>query len=514
MRFSDFKVGVKLSVAFAMLLALTLTLGGVALWQMERMDRVMSALGEDALPSVAEAGNIRAQWNRIRRVESLMLMGNTADNQKLAAEIARVHASIKISEANFLQLDLSDQEKQLVAAYRVHRDKYLAAQKHFLEFATDDVVQIDQLQSLYAQDAEPAFIALAETVGKLSALSQGDAKVLRAHAETVKETALRWVIAGMASSAALSLFFALVVTRAVANPAAQALGVANRIAAGDLSAQVPSAGRDEMGQLMQALESMRQQLLHVVQDVRRNADSVAVASEEIAMGSVQLSSRTEEQAAALEQTAASMEELSTTVQMNADSAQKATAQASDAADVAAQAGDAVANVVTTMGSIREASSQITDIVGVIESIAFQTNILALNAAVEAARAGEQGRGFAVVAGEVRMLAGRCADAAKEIKHVVSTSGDRIVSGSQVADKAGETMVQVVNAINRVNALVASISASSAEQSAGVAQIGQVINELDTNTQKNAALVEENAAASESLKMQAQALVRSVSIFKT
>lgn len=294
----------------------------------------------------------------------------------------------------------------------------------------------------------------------------------------------------------------------------KALGVANLIAEGDLSQKVRADSRDEMGQLMQALEQMRQKLSAVVVDVRRNAESVALASEEIAVGSVQLSSRTEEQAAALEQTAASMEELSTTVQLNAESAREANTMANSAAQVAQQGGVAVDEVVGTMRGIRDASTEITDIVGVIEAIAFQTNILALNAAVEAARAGEQGRGFAVVAGEVRVLAGRCAEAAKQIKHVVSSSAERIISGAEMADRAGATMQEVVQSIARVNALVASISASSAEQSAGVEQIGHVINELDTNTQKNAALVEENAAASDSLKFQAQALLQAVSVFKT
>ena len=514
MRFSDLKVGYKLSVAFALLLVVTLTLGGVALWQMERMDQTMEAMGGDALPSVAEAGNIRAQWNRARRIESLMLLDNhSGANEALQAQLQGVLTSIQASEAAFMQLSLSAPEMLLVEQYRTHKMAYLAAQKRFLASALDTSADLLQTQRIYQQEAEAPFVQLAESVGKIAALSQADALQLRQQAQAVKASATRWVMAGMAASAALCLFFALLVTRSIAAPAAQALQVAHRIAAGDLSQQVPVVGKDEMGQLMVALERMRAQLLQVVREVRHNAESVAVASEEIASGSMQLSARTEQQAAALEQTAASMEELSATVQLNAENAAQANVMASTAAQVAQGGGQAVEKVVDTMQRIREASNSIGHIVGVIESIAFQTNILALNAAVEAARAGEQGRGFAVVASEVRMLAGRCAEAAKEIKQVVLSSGERIAAGSEMADQAGATMLEVVQAITRVNALMASISAASTEQSHGVGQMGQVIQELDSNTQKNAALVEENAAASESLKLQAQALVHAVATFK-
>ena len=247
--------------------------------------------------------------------------------------------------------------------------------------------------------------------------------------------------------------------------------------------------------------------------MRQGTDSIATASSEIASGNHDLSSRTEEQASALQQTAASMEQLTSTVKQNADNASQANQLALSASDVAVKGGRVVAQVVDTMSAISTSSKKIADIIGVIDGIAFQTNILALNAAVEAARAGEQGRGFAVAAAEVRVLAGRCAQAAKEIKQVVDSNGQRILAGSDLAERAGETMQEVVQAIARVNALVATISASSSEQASGVEQIGHVIHELDSNTQKNAALVEENAAASDSLKSQAQALVRAVAVFK-
>ncbi len=257
----------------------------------------------------------------------------------------------------------------------------------------------------------------------------------------------------MGVSALLSILFAVLVTRSVARPAQQAVQAASQIASGDLTQAIPPAGNDEMGQLMAALEQMRSKLDSVVQHVRHNAESVAMASEEIASGTTDLSSRTEEQASALQQTAASMEQLSSTVRQNADSALQANQLALGASQVAAQGGDVVGEVVTNMRGITESSRKIADIIGVIDSIAFQTNILALNAAVEAARAGEQGRGFAVVAGEVRTLAQRSAEAAKEIKLLINNSVDSITAGTALVDRAGHTMTEVVSSIRRVTDLV-------------------------------------------------------------
>jgi len=258
---------------------------------------------------------------------------------------------------------------------------------------------------------------------------------------------------------------------------------------------------------------MRDNLAHVVSGVRGNAQGVASASSEIASGNHDLSIRTEEQASALQQTAASMEELSSTVKQNADNARAANQLAMSASTVAGQGGDVVAEVVTTMKGINDSSKKIADIISVIDGIAFQTNILALNAAVEAARAGEQGRGFAVVAGEVRSLAQRSAEAAKEIKALITTSVERVEQGTQLVDKAGATMTEVVSAIQRVTDIMGEISAASSEQSTGVSQVGDAVTQMDQVTQQNAALVEEMAAAAGSLSQQADALVGAVAVFK-
>ncbi len=291
-----------------------------------------------------------------------------------------------------------------------------------------------------------------------------------------------------------------------------ATDLAHSVAAGDLSTHI-DLKRGDTRSLLAQLEAMRTSLAGVVGNVRQNSEAVATASAQIAQGNSDLSSRTEQQAAALQETAASMEQLSAAVRQNADHARQAEQLAVGASGVALRGGEVVGQVVATMKDINHSSKRIADITGVIDGIAFQTNILALNAAVEAARAGEQGRGFAVVASEVRSLAGRSAEAAKEIKGLISASVERVEQGTALVDQAGNTMTEVVAAIQRVVGIVGRISAASAEQSAGVAQVGQAIGQMDQATQQNAALVEQSAAAAASLKQQADELVQAVAVFR-
>ena len=311
----------------------------------------------------------------------------------------------------------------------------------------------------------------------------------------------------------LAIVVGLTLVRGVTRALAQAMNAANAVAQGDLAYAIRIEGKDEVSELLRTLAGMQESLRKVVAHVRQNAENVAAASAQIASGNSDLSARTESQASALEETAASMEELGATVRQNADNARQANQLAQSASSVATQGGDVVGEVVQTMKGIHEASRKIADIIGVIDGIAFQTNILALNAAVEAARAGEQGRGFAVVASEVRSLAGRSAEAAKEIKGLITASVERVEQGSELADKAGATMTEVVTAIRRVSDIVGEISAASSEQSAGVAQVGEAITQMDQATQQNAALVEEMAAAASSLNAQAGELVNAVAVFK-
>ena len=320
------------------------------------------------------------------------------------------------------------------------------------------------------------------------------------------------IISGVLS---LGLFFAMFysIFNNIIVSLKQAVTVTERVAEGDLTQQINVQGRDEVAQLLSSLGAMQMHLSEVVSTVRTGSESVSTASSEIAQGNHDLSARTESQASALEQTAASMEELSSTVKQNADNARQADQLAQQASTVAVQGGQVVAQVVDTMKGISASSKKIADIINVIDGIAFQTNILALNAAVEAARAGEQGRGFAVVASEVRSLAGRSADAAKEIKSLINDSVTRVDQGTQLVDQAGHTMEQVVSSIRRVTDIMGEISAASNEQSLGVSQVGEAVTQMDQATQQNAALVEEMAAAASSLNGQAQDLVQAVAVFK-
>ncbi len=319
------------------------------------------------------------------------------------------------------------------------------------------------------------------------------------------------VMAGVSVAVSAALWFIL--NRIVVAPLQNAITVARAMAAGDLSSRFSAASNDDIGQLLRALQQMNVNLTAIIGDVDANVRSIKVGTQEIAAGNMDLSSRTEAQAASLEQTASSMDEFSSTVKQNAASAQEANALADNACTVARKGGDAVSQMVVTMSEISQSSSKIADIIGLIDGIAFQTNILALNAAVEAARAGEQGRGFAVVATEVRTLAQRSAGAAKEIKELINISADKVRAGSVLADSAGKTMVDVVGAIDRVTAIMSEISSASREQSIGIDQVNKAVAQMDSATQQNAALVEEAAAAASSLDEQALRLGQAVSVFR-
>ncbi len=310
----------------------------------------------------------------------------------------------------------------------------------------------------------------------------------------------------------MACWAAWAITRAVLQPLHQAVDMISVVAQGDLSQSITVQRRDEFAQLQGALQTMQHNLINLVASVRGSAEGVSIASAEIAQGNQDLSARTESQASALEQAASSMEQLSSTVRQNADNASQANQLARDSSAVAQQGGAAMGEVVATMKGISDSSRRIADIISVIDGIAFQTNILALNAAVEAARAGEQGRGFAVVAGEVRLLAGRCAEAAKEIRTLIDDSVNRIQAGSALVDRAGKTMQDVVGSIGRVTGIMGEISTASTEQSAGVGQVGDAVADMDKVTQQNAALVEQMAAASSALNQQARELVQAVSVF--
>jgi methyl-accepting chemotaxis protein len=403
--------------------------------------------------------------------------------------------------------DANESERAALAVVREtlgkYRDGVEAAKQAWAR--GDGIAQIDGLVKI---NDGPALEAVAQLHKQTAQLMEMGARTEDRHAV--------WGRVGNAAIALILLVLAAglwYVLQRVVGPAQQAREAVLRIADGDLTQEIQARTRDEMGQILEGMQSMQAALRTVVGHVRQGSESVATASAEIAQGNQDLSSRTEQQASALEQTAASMEELGSTVKQNADNARQANQLAQSASAVAVKGGEVVAQVVDTMKGINDSSRKIADIISVIDGIAFQTNILALNAAVEAARAGEQGRGFAVVAGEVRSLAQRSAEAAREIKTLITDSVQRVEQGTSQVDQAGATMNEVVASIKRVTDIMGEISAASAEQSAGVAQVGEAVAHMDQATQQNAALVEEMAAAAGSLRSQAQDLVQAVAVFK-
>ncbi len=362
------------------------------------------------------------------------------------------------------------------------------------------------------QTADSTFQSTITEVNKLVGIETGLAQEGYDGAYSAFRKMTIVLLAVLALAIAINVAMAAVMTRAIVRPLHRAIAVAKRIATGDLTANIEVHGRDETAELLQALRDMNEALARIVTDVHSGTAAISTASGQIAAGSAELSQRTEEQASSLEETASSMEELTSTVKHNADNAKQANQLAAGASGVAAKGGEVVGQVVSTMNAITESSGKIVEIISVIDGIAFQTNILALNAAVEAARAGDQGRGFAVVASEVRRLAQRSAEAAKEIKELITASVHNVHDGSRLVGEAGKTMEEVVTAVKRVTDIMSEIAAASQEQSSGIEQVNQAVAQMDHVTQQNAALVEEAAAAAESMQEQAGRLSETVRRF--
>ena len=406
-------------------------------------------------------------------------------------------------------LPLSAESRDALVAVRPLVKSYAAAAQRTVTAAQVDSESAEKT----VPELQAAFSDLEKRMGSLSDSIQSNGDALNASAQAKVVSTRVQIGLAMTLATIAMLLAAVLLARRMTRPMAHAVLVADRLAGGDLAAVVKPSGNDETVQLLQSMARMQQGFAGIVREVQVNAERVATASVQIAQGNRELSERTEQQASALEQTASTMEELGTTVRNNADNAAQANELALGASAVAVEGGAVVSRVIATMRGIDESSRKIAEIIGVIDGIAFQTNILALNAAVEAARAGEQGRGFAVVASEVRSLAQRSAGAAREIKGLIATSVERVGQGTVLVDQAERTMQDVVGSIKRVNDIVAEISAASAEQSSGVSLVGSAVSSMDQATQQNAALVEESAVAAESLRDQAQLLVQAVAAFK-
>ena len=429
-----------------------------------------------------EEGRVKEQNKRYAEArDKLSALGLTDAEKKVVAEIARL-------------------DQEIAAPFKEAIGQALA-------FNSEGAAKV------IASRIDPINQQAVAEMDKLLAMQQAAAKeVLESSVADDNRLMVLLYVLGVVALA-IGGVFAWVITNSITRPLNEAVAVASRVATGDLTSRIEEKSRDEIGQLFDALRQMNNSLSEIVGNVRAGTESISAASGEIAQGNADLSARTESQASSLEETASSMEELTSTVKQNAENARQANQLVVSASDVAVRGGEVVGQVVETMGSIKESSRKIVDIIGVIDGIAFQTNILALNAAVEAARAGEQGRGFAVVAAEVRNLAQRSAGAAKEIKQLISDSVEKVDAGSKLVDQAGQTMDEIVTSVKHVADIMNEITAASQEQSSGIEQVNQAISQMDEMTQQNAALVEQAAAAADSMQMQAAALAQAVSVFK-
>ena len=427
-------------------------------------------------------------------------------------DIARSNEKIDQLQQSLQSQSDSDAAKAQLDKIAALKAKVLAmnSQAAVLKVTAKDAQAMAQF---VAQEYRPAMQALQQAHQEFVALQEAASQDTReAYEERGRKTALASAV-GVVALVVVLLLGAGVLIRSIQRPLVQANALAARIAGGDLTAEVDTSRSDEIGDLLQAVAGMRDELRTVVTRVRESTENIQLASGEVAQGNADLSQRTEQSASSLQQTASAMVQLTGTVRQTADSARTASQLAASASSVAGRGGDVVAQVVTTMGEINASSRRIADIIGTIDGIAFQTNILALNAAVEAARAGEQGRGFAVVAGEVRSLAGRSAEAAREIKTLIGASVERVESGARLVGEAGSTMSEIVGSVQRVTDIIGEISAATEEQSGGIGAVNASVTQLDQSTQQNAALVEQSAAAAESLREQARALADLVAGFR-
>ncbi|WP_374580253.1 methyl-accepting chemotaxis protein [Pseudoduganella sp.] len=512
MNVREFKIGTRLGFGFGVIL---LILVGTVL-----LTNVLNYRNKSALMTgldLSGAKELQAQTMKSTMLETGIAMRNIGlqsdvslmqkEEEKVKASRARYDAA----RAKLQGLGLDDAEKKVlndIAALQSDVDAaFKEAMGQIMAFNAEGAAKV------IAGRIDPLNQQALAALNKLVEIQEKSIAKFKEDSNKADRSLTMWMVVLAAVAVGVGVLCALLITRSITGPLSGAVEVAQKVAAGELTSQVTVEGKDETSELLQALKDMNDSLVKTVGQVRLATDTITTASQEIATGNADLSARTESQASSLEETASSMENLTSTVKQNADNARQANQLAVSASSVAEKGGQVVSQVVDTMGSIKESSSKIVDIIGVIDGIAFQTNILALNAAVEAARAGEQGRGFAVVASEVRNLAQRSAAAAKEIKHLIDDSVTKVDNGGRLVDEAGQTMGLIVTSIKQVADIMGEITAATLEQSHGIEEVNAAIGQMDEMTQQNAALVEEAAAAAESMQDQATNLAQAVSIFK-
>ena len=514
------KVGTRLTLGFSLVLVMPMLIIGVNIINMSKMNDMTASITETNNVQIGLATEMmQSVYARMLYLRNLALMSDEAqmrgelpklakeddDYAKAQAELERMFNTLPetVAEEKALAVKIKGLAAEIAAPMKKAMALGLANKQDESTKVLLEEVRPVQLKWL---EAIEALVAL-ET--KLNTEAGAEAK---ASYETARNTSLILGLLAVLAGAAAAALITTGLIRKLGGEPDYAAQVAQRVAEGDLATPVTVRGGDTTS-MMAAMSGMQERLAGIVAEVRSGTDTIATASAQVAAGSQDLSSRTEQQASSLEETASSMEELTSTVKQNADNARQANALAATASEVALKGGEVIEQVVSTMSEINNSAKKIVDIIGVIDGIAFQTNILALNAAVEAARAGEQGRGFAVVASEVRTLAQRSANAAKEIKSLIGDSVEKVETGSRLVNDAGTTMSDIVDSVKRVTDIMQEISAASQEQTSGIEQINQAVTQMDQVTQQNAALVEEAAAASESMQDQAAKLAKIVSVFK-
>ncbi len=513
----NLKIGVRLTIGFGIVLALLVTGATFGLRQVAKLnDRVEFITSVDegkllALSKIQFAVGLRAIAAR-----NLVLVTDPVQQKGDIELVTKAQKDIDSGMTELTALmknpaDATAKEREMLEQLRALEAKYLPIATKIGALATTQ--QTEAAKASLVADCMPLLKQVIAHINEFNVVMRTSATESVTAAQEAYEVSKWTMLALSAVSLLLGSLIAWWLTRSISRPLKEAVTIAQNVSAGDLTSTITVDSKDELGQLKLALKEMNDNLLRIVGDVRHGTDTIATASSEIATGNLDLSSRTEQQAGSLQETASAMEELTATVKQNAENAQQANKLATTASDIAVKGGAVVARVVETMASINESSKKVVDIIGVIDGIAFQTNILALNAAVEAARAGEQGRGFAVVASEVRSLAQRSASAAKEIKQLIGTSVAKVDAGAALVDEAGATMGEILDSIQRVTGIMGDISSASDEQTRGIEQINHAIAQMDQVTQQNAALVEEAAAAAASMQSQTSSLAELVSVFK-
>ena len=508
---SNIKIGARLAYGFSLILLCTFGLLAFVLWRMSDLQVDTEHILNNKVAVITNAMDMREQgWALALSLRKVTAPTDAGEGERERKKVAEIVDKYALLEKNLQTLLGSDAAGRELAAVGEGKKKLFAAVEKIRGFVAAD--NYFEAASVLKSDFLPVHEKWMESLGLLAERQKDMTTAYDSSRQKYSSTRTGMLAVGLVILV-LGTAIAWFITQTIIVPLRRAAHIADVIAGGDLAQDIGSGSKDEAGQLVRSLKTMQDNLVDTVLHIKQGTETISIAAREISAGNADLSARTESQASSLEQTAASMEELTSTVKQNAENARKASGLITSASSLASNGGQVVQQVVVTMGSIKESSRKMVDIIDVIDNIAFQTNILALNAAVEAARAGEQGRGFAVVASEVRNLAQRSAGAAKEIKQLINDSVATVDQGGKLVDQAGASMHEIVTSVKHVAGLMNDITAASEEQSLGIGQVGQSIGLIDQMTQQNAALVEQAAAAAESMQDQTAKLAQAVSIFK-